>query len=103
MSCIGGDKMMMENTKQLIHHIGTVHDNDNDSDNDDNDSIAVKYQNQLKLRRLKYLIGSDLIYAKEGIESLVDTYRSLATPYYTRCYLVYIKRFQWETQFFTLM
>lgn len=51
-----------------------------------------------------YIIGSDLIYAKEGISPLVDTYISLSQQYTNGiCYLVYISRFEWETNFFTLM
>lgn len=52
---------------------------------------------------LRCIVGSDLIYAKENISALVQTYYALATPYLTDCYLVYIPRFEWEQQFFTEM
>jgi len=48
------------------------------------------------------VVGSDLIYAKEGIPPLVATYQALCSPS-TLAYLVVIRRFAWEDEFFTLM
>lgn len=47
-----------------------------------------------------YIIGVDLIYARECISDLVHTYNKLCNKAGTVCYLVYISRFEWEKQFF---
>lgn len=49
-----------------------------------------------------YVLGSDLIYAKENISALVSTYSALCDDH-TIAYLVYIPRFDSEQQFFTEM
>jgi hypothetical protein len=48
------------------------------------------------------LAGSDLIFAKEGIAPLVASYEYFAGAD-TVCYLVSIRRFEWEDSFFELM
>ncbi|KNC76007.1 hypothetical protein SARC_11480 [Sphaeroforma arctica JP610] len=48
------------------------------------------------------VIGSDLIFAHENIEPLVQTYEKLCGPN-TKAYLVTINRFDWEARFFKLM
>ena len=44
--------------------------------------------------------GSDLIYAKEGIPPLVETFNTLLLPSGGIGYLASIRRFAWEDSFF---
>jgi len=56
-----------------------------------------------------FIIGSDLIYAKEGITPLVQTFeyftnvKSSLTQKYPIIYMAIIRRFEWEQLFFDLM
>jgi len=50
------------------------------------------------------LIGSDLIYARETIPALIDTYNAFASKNPSLIsYLIYIERFEWEKEFFAGM
>lgn len=60
-------------------------------------------QHALSHKPPQYIIGSDLIYAKECIHDLVQTYHQLAMNTHSICYLVYISRFEWEKLFFDEM
>ncbi|ETO23519.1 hypothetical protein RFI_13661 [Reticulomyxa filosa] len=56
-----------------------------------------------------FLVGSDLIYAKEGIKPLVDTFEYLSqfahpvTKAHSVVFMAIIRRFEWEQLFFDLM
>ncbi len=63
---------------------------------------------KFKGRNLDYIIGSDLIYAKEGIKPLVDTFTVLSKELNSKgkhpvVYMAVIRRFAWEQTFFDLM
>eukprot|EP00494_Astrolonche_serrata_P000839 UN00845 len=60
---------------------------------------AKKYENI----KYDYVIGSDLIYAKENIEPLVKTFEILTEKSLAIVYLAVIRRFKWEENFFKLM
>ena len=68
---------------------------------------AFKYLDQYG--SFDYLIGSDLIYAKEGIEPLVGTFKILSSKKsersgkYPVVFMAVIRRFEWEMNFFKLM
>jgi len=54
-------------------------------------------------KTINYVIGSDLIYAKEGIPALVATYEVLLKEASSIGMLALIRRFKWEETFFELM
>ena len=53
--------------------------------------------------KIDHVIGSDLIFAKEGIEPLAKTYEALCHASGATGWLACILRFKWEASFFELM
>jgi predicted nicotinamide N-methyase len=68
------------------------------------DDEATENENTTKdsIPPIHVVIGSDLIYAKETIAALAHTYDRLCSKS-TTAYLIYIRRFHWEDEFFELM
>lgn len=66
-------------------------------DEPENENVADGY-----IPPVDIVVGSDLIYAKETIPALAHTYDRLSSKV-TTAYLIYIRRFHWEDEFFELM